>query len=391
MNKLPNPYSTLEVADPLENLRVRLTLWLLPLGAVAAFMAWTFSLKAGDLSPPDRYLLWPIIVGFLGLEVLLWRDPKQIRLVWYIALGLIALYEISVVLYEAGYMLERRHYISPALLWFPMVYLMAFVSLGRRQAFVFSAVYLLVGLSTGLVGLVFFSKTLSPEAFNSAIQFALSNITYVMLMYLFAHLRRYYAQMHQMAYSDPLTTLLNRRGIQMALEAELERVHGSTVFGRRSEDTNRPPPQQMGRKPQKNTFSVIIIDLDHFKRINDTHGHAVGDQVLRETALRLKAHLRETDRLGRWGGEEFLVLAQETDLDRAFLLAKRLQQDIRSHPVTGITVTMSLGIATYHSEESIATLLARADEALYRAKAGGRDRIVREDEPEEPILPAHNI
>ncbi len=385
-----NPYSTLEVADPLENLRVRLTLWLFPVGAVAAFLAWTLSLQSGELSPPDRYLLWPIMLGFLALEVYLFLYPKQIRLVWYIALGLIALYEIVQVFYEAAYGLEQHQYISPALLWFPMVYLMAFVSLGRRQAFMFSLVYLLLGLGVGVVGLIVGGQALHPAASNSAIQFALSNTTYVLLMYLFAQLRRYYAQMHQMAYSDPLTTLLNRRGIQNALEVELERMRGSTVYGRRSQDSTRPTNSTV-RKSQVNTFSVLIIDLDHFKQINDTHGHAVGDQVLRETALRLKTHLRDSDRLGRWGGEEFLVLAPETDLQRAFTLAQRLHEDIRSHPVTGIGLTMSLGVAAYHPEDSMATLLARADEALYRAKAAGRDRIVREDEPEEPILPAHNV
>jgi two-component system, cell cycle response regulator len=127
-------------------------------------------------------------------------------------------------------------------------------------------------------------------------------------------------------------------------------------------------------------LSVVVGDLDHFKRVNDTYGHGAGDMVLRTFGERLMATLREADLAGRIGGEEFLMVLPETDLVGARPFAERLRRAIASVPVPlpsgGITITCSLGIA-----ERIATdgdagqLLARADAALYRAKAGGRDQV----------------
>jgi len=362
-----DPKATLEVADPLENLRIRITQWLLPLGALAALAAWGFSVAVNKLGAVDRYLLWPMALGFLALEAYLLRNPHRIRRVWEIVLGMIALYEIATVFDEASAMLYKRGAISPALLWFPLVYLMAFVLLGRRQAFNFSLAYFALALVVGAIGLSL-SPRLSLEATNSAVQFLFSNLTYILLLYIFAQLRRHYAQMHQMAHTDPLTGLTNRRAMQSQLEAEMER---SRRYNRR--------------------FALILADIDHFKEVNDTHGHAVGDQVLREAAGRLSQHLRAGDQLSRWGGEEFLILAPETDLIAAKHIAERLHQALRSTPVAGIPITLSLGIACYQQGDSIATLLSRADEAMYRAKASGRDRIELEDDPHEPIIVVHTL
>jgi len=361
----PDPFVTLEVADPLENLRIRLTLWLLPMGTLAALGAWGFSLMAGELSLPDRLLLWPMALGFIGLELYLWRFPHQIRRVWQIALGMIALYEIASVYYEAAHMLYQRNGITPALLWFPMVYLMAFVLLSRRQALLFSLVYLGLGLLAGFIGTLT-SPPLGVSATNTALQFTLSNLAYLMLLYIFAHLRRHYAQMHQMAHTDALTGLTNRRAMQNKLEAELDRA-----------------------RRYSRTFAVLLADLDHFKRVNDTYGHSVGDQVLREAGQRLSQHLRDSDSLARWGGEEFLVLVPETNLLQAQHLAQRLLESIRETPISGVHVTLSLGVACYRQGDTVATILSRADEAMYRAKAAGRNQVMLEEQLEDVIIPAH--
>ncbi|WP_299430299.1 GGDEF domain-containing protein [uncultured Meiothermus sp.] len=360
-----DPYATIEVADPLEGLRIRLTLWLLPMGAFAALAAWGLSAVAGKMSLPDRILLWPMALGFLALQFYLWRNPHRIRLVWQISLGMIALYEIFSLYYEAAYMLHQRDGITPAVLWFPMVYLMAFVLLSRRQALRFSLVYLGLGLLAGTIG-IFFSPPLGVSATNTALQFTLSNLAYVMLLYIFAHLRHHYAQMHQMAHTDALTNLTNRRAMQIKLDGELDRARRY----------NRP-------------FAVLVADLDHFKRVNDTYGHSVGDQVLREASGRLQQHLRESDSLARWGGEEFLILAPETDLHQADHLAQRLLESIRETPMSGVHITLSLGVAYYRQGDTVAAILSRADEAMYRAKAAGRNRVVLEEQLEDVIIPAH--
>jgi len=362
----PDPYQTLEVADPLENLRSRVTLWLLPLGACAALLAWGFSLLSRKLNTVDALLLCPLALGFLGLELYLLRNPGQIRRVWQLALGFIAVYEIASVFYETGFSLYAHpESLSPALLWFPMVYLMAFVLLGRRQALYFSTVYLAAGVLAGIVGLIF-SPPLKLTAINAALQFVFSNLTYMMLLYIFAQLRRHYAQMHQMAHTDALTGLVNRRAMQNRLEAELERA-----------------------KRYDRPFALLLGDIDHFKRVNDGHGHAVGDQVLREVATRLSGQLRPSDKIARWGGEEFLVLAPETDLIQAKALSQRLFDAIAASPVAGLEVSLSIGVACYRQGDSIAVLLSRADEAMYRAKLAGRNRIELEDYPHEEIVVVH--
>jgi diguanylate cyclase (GGDEF)-like protein len=123
-------------------------------------------------------------------------------------------------------------------------------------------------------------------------------------------------------------------------------------------------------------LSVIMIDIDHFKAINDTFGHNVGDEVLKAFAQILKHALREYENIVRWGGEEFLILLPNTDGEAALHIARRLQKAVRSHDFSEVGHrTASFGIAVCSGEDTFDTLVSRADRALYRAKETGRDRI----------------
>ena len=123
-------------------------------------------------------------------------------------------------------------------------------------------------------------------------------------------------------------------------------------------------------------LSLIMVDLDHFKQVNDAYGHAVGDQVLQDFARLVSALLRPTDLLARWGGEEFVIAVPRTDLESALCLAERLRSEVAAHQFLVIgTLTVSLGVAEYRAEETALALLERADRALYRAKHGGRNRV----------------
>lgn len=129
------------------------------------------------------------------------------------------------------------------------------------------------------------------------------------------------------------------------------------------------------------TFALVMIDVDHFKRINDTFGHSVGDDVLREVACRLRGSLRRDDVLYRYGGEEFLLLLPETGVDGAVEIVERVRALVASRPIrTGdlaVPLTVSLGVAPASAElEPIDLLVERADAALFRAKQRGRDRVV---------------
>jgi two-component system, cell cycle response regulator len=125
--------------------------------------------------------------------------------------------------------------------------------------------------------------------------------------------------------------------------------------------------------------SVILADLDHFKHINDTYGHLAGDAVLRETARRMSEAVRPYDNIGRYGGEEFLLVLSNCDTLGAVALAERLLQAVRKESIVlaegTVFVTLSAGVATSGIVQDAETLVGAADAALYRAKRGGRNRI----------------
>jgi diguanylate cyclase (GGDEF)-like protein len=160
-------------------------------------------------------------------------------------------------------------------------------------------------------------------------------------------------QLSQLSVTDRLTGLSNRLKLDQTLEAEFQRS------------------QRTGA-----SLSVILTDVDHFKSVNDTHGHQTGDEVLVGIANLLKAGARQIDVVGRWGGEEFLLVCPDTDADSAKAVAERLRQAISTHafPAVG-QKTASFGVATLQAEDSITALIARADKALYQAKAAGRNRV----------------
>jgi len=133
----------------------------------------------------------------------------------------------------------------------------------------------------------------------------------------------------------------------------------------------------------KNSFSLIIIDIDHFKAVNDSLGHLVGDQLLIDFSALLKKFTRSCDTVGRWGGEEFLIICPETQLSDASLLANKLRAQIESFPFKDIDQkTASFGVAEFAIGECVDSCLGRADSALFDAKKGGRNQVMTAKSPE---------
>ena len=170
---------------------------------------------------------------------------------------------------------------------------------------------------------------------------------------------RLYAQTLEQSITDPLTGLPNRRALFQRLEQEWTR---SLRFG--------------------DELSVLMIDLDHFKAINDTHGHLVGDVVLRGVGLVLHRNVRKVDAVARYGGEEFCVVLPRIGKAEAQEVAEKLRRAVSSTAIATLpgqpplSVTLSVGVASYPSDATdVARLLERADEALYQAKRAGRDRV----------------
>jgi len=162
--------------------------------------------------------------------------------------------------------------------------------------------------------------------------------------------------MEQLAIRDDLTGVLNRRKFYEIAESEFSRY-----------------------QRYKHPFSLILMDLDYFKKINDRYGHLAGDEVLIKFAQGVDGMKRINDVFARWGGEEFVLLLPETPAREAYIFAQRIREEVsmRDFPVTGETVriTTSMGIAQANEDASLDGLVKRADDALYKAKEGGRDRI----------------
>ena len=171
---------------------------------------------------------------------------------------------------------------------------------------------------------------------------------------------------------DFLTQLLNRAGIMDALAQELNRSDRS-----------------------QGVFSVVMADIDHFKQINDTYGHAAGDLVLREVAARIKASLRSYDLAGRYGGEEFLVIVPDCDEAAALHVAEKMRNAVCSTPIqildTDRTTSISLGVSTRSAPTSADALLCAADTALYQAKSFGRNCVQAASNAEQLYRHAANI
>ncbi|WP_332670683.1 diguanylate cyclase [Aromatoleum sp.] len=167
-------------------------------------------------------------------------------------------------------------------------------------------------------------------------------------------LQRALEQMEHLAYTDRLTGAWNRRHLEDAALIEMSRAerHGFPA-------------------------SMLIIDIDHFKALNDSHGHAVGDRVLVDLVCCIRNGIRRADTVTRWGGEEFVVLAPDTPLHEAEQLARKIRDHVAATVfVETLAVTVSIGVAEYECGAGLESWFAHADRALYRAKSGGRNRVV---------------
>ena len=215
----------------------------------------------------------------------------------------------------------------------------------------------------GAAGLLAYSPANAAQMIYSAVEPVLASIGFLLM-----YNETVQAELHRLARTDPLTGTLNR----LALDEESARLFSAT---------SRP-----------NTLAALIIDVDHFKRINDEFGHATGDRVLAALAAAIRWRLQPPAVLGRMGGEEFLALLPGTGLAEAMALAERLRVAVAAMPpvsdadVPGVTI--SVGIAAYRPEDTeVQTLVRRADRALYDAKRAGRNRVVAAMGDTSPVQP----
>jgi len=293
---------------------------------------------------------------------------------------------VSVTMYIAAYyaVKNRKQDLAVGLIWTEVLlhaalgivligwesgfhyYLLMFIpaiclSTPRNRAFF--VLLLLFGFYVGLSLLTWFVGPLQPIESTPLKIVQIFNLSFVFVM--FSYLSMFYLKtvrhaqkkLHIMATTDPLTALFNRRHMTYLAEREIQR------FTR----TNSP-------------IGILLIDIDHFKVINDQFGHNVGDDVLVNIALIIKQQVRTQDLIARWGGEEFLVVLPDTTTGDARLSAERIRAAFHDYDWlnkidANLSATISIGVSEFQQGESLSSAIARADLALYKSKAAGRNRV----------------
>lgn len=251
--------------------------------------------------------------------------------------------------------------------WLAFVYIFAFFVFEPRRALTVG-----IGIATPLMLIGFgsyFMRGLPIESLHGLLRANFASSQVLLFAYAASRWRESYvkkkveaAMSAQLALTDALTGIMNRRAVEGLLEREMAKASRY----------ERP-------------LSLILLDLDHFKKINDTYGHARGDVVLKTLAKLIETNLRLEDSLGRWGGEEFIVVCSETGLEPALGVAERLRLIVADHD-WDMPVTASFGVAQWQASETLSEFFERTDKALYSAKQSGRNCVKSwENLPAQPV------
>lgn len=336
-----------------EGIRRRFLLIGLPIIALSGSLDWLYHWAAGaDLSwKPLAVCLLPLL-----LSVLLWRKRRSLRfvetaiLLWVVAALLYLFFTILFQMKAEG--LERFALFAP---WFSVTLTAIFVVFGPRRAPWMALLVYLIALALGLTYL--WGGRASGESLTLTrplLHLYIANAVFIFFLFYYARIQEQVDRNRNLAHTDPLLGIANRRQLHVALREECRLAN-------------------LGSQPPV----LIMFDLDRFKEVNDTYGHAAGDQVLQDVAKVVKQALRATDRFGRWGGDEFLVLAAVSDQAQAQMLAQRIREGVHHRlGEEGWRITISLGVAPFQMGDTAESWVRRADLALYRAKESGRNRVV---------------
>ena len=342
--------------SPLFHRRYYLSLALFGISA-----ALTELLFLGSMSPLGSFFLYLLIAFNVGLLLVprRWLGRRLYEGLPYAYFGLlfplwlVALYAVDQEIYALVGLLSIKLYLT-------VYYALSFLIFAPAKALRFALVVLTVFTLSSLPSVIN-AQNLSLGLRLVPLTMTLAHVMLIFALNAFARLepelrqtRRSAEQLERLAYHDFLTGIANRRQIEVLAKIALASA-----------------------QRRRESFSVLMLDIDHFKKINDTYGHYAGDDILRELAMRLRGELRESDIFGRWGGEEFIVITPVSATDEGRLLAERLRLSLKAKPLGNRhKVTVSCGVASYRAGDDLGALVNRADAALYRAKHNGRDQVM---------------
>lgn len=343
---------------PADGLKRTVLLTILGLSWTGSTLAWSLMESRGTSSPVLRLVFGANLLFHPMMAAIVWQRLFPLRVV---DLGCLAF--ASAIC--AGCMALRFYGgtygasidLEPLYLWIPVIYVFAFTLEDHRRSLKISLANLTLYIAISLPYLV---RDLAQPQVNFTIQLHLVSAVLIAALYFFSsYLHRFQTaqftvdELARLANTDELTKLANRRRMTEAIDCELAR---SARY--------------------EHPCSLLVFDIDHFKAVNDRFGHSVGDQTLVALAARASEVLREVDLLGRWGGDEFLVILPETRYDDTVRKAIELCAHIAAAPLLhDRSVTISGGVTSVIPGDTADTLLLRADMALYAAKRGGRNRV----------------
>jgi diguanylate cyclase (GGDEF)-like protein len=355
------------VSKPADHLKRTVLMCILALSWVSSAMAWALLESLGQSSLALRIVFGMNIVFHPIFFVITWKKLLPLRMVDVACLLFAAVLCAACMvlrLYSPAYGASID--IEPLYLWIPVIYVFVFTVSGHKASLKLSLAIFALFVAISLPYLA--QSPVQPHA-NFTVQLHMVSAILIAALYFFSSYQHRFQiaqltadELARLANTDELTQLANRRRMREVIATDLLR------FGRYA-----------------STFSVILIDMDHFKAVNDRFGHSVGDQTLVALAVRAKDVLRDVDMLGRWGGEEFIVVLPETGYPQALQKAAALCSHVAATPLVGEHfASISCGVTTVCAGDTADTLLQRADMALYAAKHGGRNRAEgRSGEPSE--------
>lgn len=346
----------------LQPFKLRVLKLLLLLTGVSILAVWTLERFTGLIIQIDN-IAYPILamLSFVSLIALsIW--PRLLNIAEWISFISFSAYMIAQILSTAfGLQRDTSLYsITSLAQWFPLIYIAAFIFFNTRQAISLSiAIYLLFLLPILAQFALGNTTLLRSDSYPIMLNIFWAHPVYILTLTSVTQLKRHYIEaktdatvMSVAANIDYLTGVANRRAASQALQSSIIATHSGQ------------------------SLAVLLIDIDHFKHVNDHFGHDIGDQVLSDLATSLREQLRSNDILGRWGGEEFIIIAQHIRMTEASQLAERLRAHVaRRTAEQKVPITLSFGVSSARPGDTPESLVKRADEALYRAKQSGRNRV----------------
>jgi diguanylate cyclase len=356
----PAPHSARITLYPF---KMRVLRILLILGSAALVIIWAFESCSGLITLIDRVAYPSMIAIFLTSLVALLARPRMLPIIEWVCFSAFAAYVIASffhIILDIGPHISLYN-VATLVQWLPMIYIAAFIFFSTRHAMSMSALIYLVFLTAILAHFFIAGPISSPsEAYSILLNMLWAHPIYIATLTSVAWLKANFIEaranasvMSTAANVDYLTGVDNRRATAHVLQQALAEAQASGAG-----------------------LSVLLLDIDHFKQVNDRFGHDVGDHVLVDLAAALRDQLRAADTLGRWGGEEFIIIARQIRLPEAASLAERLRACAEQLALPEATpITLSFGVAAARPADTPESLVKRADEALYRAKQRGRNRV----------------